>query len=329
MALSLTTGFTGINLPELLLKTMRVGNDLMESGVVRVVPGIAGKLYLPRVEMTGGIVAYDPQPLTQTSGTTTITEASKELERFSIIQTMDANVARKFWADLKTDGNYVNPEWAADVATSLIEEYVSYAGTEISRQMIVGDPVTNPTTEFITGICTQLAAGGSGALRPASQVALTSDNINDKIQAGYDLIPDGVWKKGRGRLKLLVNKVTYELIRTADITEFTGKGETYFKQSPLDLSFGTWKDLIIEVLPQIPNNTYIIGLFDPADRFTNLYAGIDYAPLTDPSRNITGTDLEVFRFEPVANSTLWMFWMVPYVGLTFRNTAEIVFYQYV
>lgn len=260
MAITIQTAYAGEVLEKLLVKAT-TGNELVQRGLIHVVPNVQKAFYIPRLKLGEILQKRKEQPDDGDSkGTFTIDEKKLEPQEFMAFTTFNPRSFETFWRKFQPQGNLVFEELPAEAQTAFLEELAKRVDFELGWHFINGKQGSG-AAEFFNGILTRILADNDVVKADLTNV---STMIN-RFKAVFNKIPKAL--RGKPGLKFLCS------IEDADayddeLIALPNKGA-----DPTSTNAKRYKGIPIEPLADWPQGT-IIATVATNDLNSNLWAGV-------------------------------------------------------
>ena len=254
------TAYSGEVLEQLLVRATTT-NELVERGLIRLVPNVSKKYTLPRLK-TGTMLQKRKEQPTDEDGKGNFTYDEKYLEpkEFMAFTTFNPRAFENIWRPFQPNGDLVFRELPQKVQNQLLEEMAKAVDFELGFHFINGE-YGDTDEQLFNGILFSIL-NDDDRLEIENPVALTDANVISKMDAVYLGLP----KKYRGKAKMLMSVEDYHKYDAA-LTALSVKGPDYTR-----LTAKVYKEMPIEVLTDWPENV-IVATIATNDMTTNLWAG--------------------------------------------------------
>jgi len=256
------TAYSGEVLEQLLVRAT-TSNELVERGLIKLVPNVSKKYTLPRLK-TGTMLQKRKEMPTDEDGKGNFTYDEKYLEpvEFMAFTTFNPRAFENIWRPFQPKGELVFTELPANVQNTLLAEMAKAVDFELGYHFINGE-AGDDDEHLFNGIITKILAD-TDINEVESPVALTSSNIIAKMQLARLALP----KKYRAKAKMLMSPEDWEKYDDA-LTALPNKGA-----DPTSTNKAVFKGMPIEVLSEWPENV-IVCTIATNDLTSNLWAGVN------------------------------------------------------
>ena len=254
------TAYSGEVLEQLLVRATTT-NELVERGLIRMVPNVSKKFTLPRLK-TGKMLQKRKEQPTDEDGKGNFTYDEKYLEpkEFMAFTTFNPRAFEDIWKPFQPKGNLVFSELPTKVQNQLLGEMAKAVDFELGFHFINGE-YGDTDDELFNGIIYSILHDEE-RIEIENPVALTIENIIAKMELSYLALP----KKYRAKAKILMSVEDYHKYDAA-LTALSVKGPDYTK-----LTAKVYKEMPIEVLTDWPEDV-IACTIASNDMTSNLWAG--------------------------------------------------------
>ncbi|MDX9703923.1 MAG: hypothetical protein RBU23_12905 [Candidatus Auribacterota bacterium] len=254
------TAYSGEVLEQLLTRATTT-NELVERGLIRMVPNVSKKFTLPRLK-TGTMLQKRKEQPTDEDGKGNFTYDEKYLEpkEFMAFTTFNPRAFENIWRPFQPKGELVFRELPQKVQNQLLEEMAKAVDFELGWHFINGE-YGDTDEKLFNGILYSILHD-EDRIEVENPVALTSANILAKMEAAYLALP----KKYRAKAKMLMSVEDYHKYDAA-LTALTVKGPDYTR-----MTAKVYKEMPIEVLTEWPEHV-IVCTIATNEMTTNLWAG--------------------------------------------------------
>jgi hypothetical protein len=258
------SAYSGEVLEQLLVRATTT-NELVERGLIRLVPGVSKKFTLPRLK-TGEMLQKRKEQPTNEDGKGDFTYSEKYLEpkEFMAFTTFNPRAFENIWRPFQTKGDLVFAELPVTVQNIMLGEMAAAVDFELGYHFINGE-FGEEDNQLFNGLLYSILHDEERN-EIADAVALTAANIIEKMNAARLLLP----KKYRAKAKMLMSSEDYEKYDAA-MTALSVKGPDWTNATAKAI-----KGMPIEVLSEWPENV-IVCTITGNGMDTNLWAGCNLA----------------------------------------------------
>ncbi len=280
MAINISTSYAGEVLEKLLVRAT-TKNELVERRLIKLVPGIKKKYYIPRMKVGRMLQKRKEMPASEDSkGDFDIDERVLEPQEFMAYTEFNPRSFEKFWRPYQPKGPLVFRELPPEVQSKLLAELAKSVDFELGKHFINGEFGIGDDKLF-NGIITRIDADADKN-EVENTTILTAENIASELEKVRKLIPKAIRK--HPDLKILCS------IETADLYDAYLTGRSHKGSDETNVNPMKYKGIPIESLSEFPDN-YIICTIASDDFESNLWAGVDFVD-----------DDEVIQIDKVTNA---------------------------
>jgi hypothetical protein len=256
------SAYSGEVLEQLLVRATTT-NELVERGLIRLVPNVKKKFTLPRLK-TGKMLQKRKEQPTDEDGKGNFTYDEKYLEpkEFMAFTTFNPRAFENIWRPFQPKGELVFTELPQNVQNTLLAELAKAVDFELGGHFINGE-YGDDDDHLFDGIVKKIL-GDADIVQIANPVALTSANIIDKMNAARLALP----KKYRAKARMAMSTEDYEKYDAA-MTALSVKGPDWTTMTKT-----VFKGMPIEVLTDWPENLIVCTVFGN-DLTTNIWGGVN------------------------------------------------------
>lgn len=310
MALTLTnTNYNGEVLENLYLVT-GVGNEVVQKGAARMIPGISTTKALPRLSQTADpIDDYQAGVPAGETATTTYAERSLIMRPMTVYETFLPTTFHDIWDLWKSAGDFTNLELNAQLMNAILNLYRDGIGTQMSRLFWQGDRLfaAHDPLNLLDGIVTR-AVLDANVIKPTPAGNITDANFMDILEACWAAIPDKFIDDPD--FVLHVNTTDYKTMQAAN-TKLKQAFVGVFGMS-LDDMYQMKRIKHFQGMPRY----YIVGARTTNDESSNLNLGV----WVDP-------DAESVIVDKVANNSRQWFLRLDFkADANYRVSEELLLY---
>lgn len=247
---------------ENILTLASTGNELVEKGLIMVIPGVEKKTSVPRLK-TGKMLQKrkeDPQK-GDSKGDFDYSERAIEPKDFMAFTVFNPRTFESVWRPFQPKGNLVFRELPPNVQNQFLEELSKQVKFELGNHFVSGK-FGATDDELFDGILTQLAKDTElTILDPASKTTMLA-----KLKAVKAAIP--VALRSNPNLKIVMSVEDFDAYDD-ELTE-----REYKNASETDVNSKMYKGIRIETVASWPNGLIVASLFsDGVDG--NFFAGVN------------------------------------------------------
>lgn len=256
-----TTNYGGEVL-ETALTLASTGNELVEKGLIMVIPGINSSISIPRVK-TGTMLQKRKEDPTKadSKGDFNYSEQKlvpKDMMAFTLF---NPRAFEHIWRPFQPTGDLVFRQLPPNVQTLLLNELLKQVGNELGYHYINGQYQDTGDAYLMDGILTQAAKN-----EDVVKVASTGTTMLARLKELRTKIP--VTMRNNANLRLLMGVEDFDQYDD-ELTQLANKGA-----APTDVNQERYKGIPIEVLTQWPQGLVVATLCDSGMN-GNLFAAVN------------------------------------------------------
>lgn len=246
-----------------LLTLATTNNELVEKGLIMVIPGVEKKMSLPRLK-TGKMLQKrkeDPQK-SDSKGHFNYDEKALEPEDFMAFTTFNPRAFEQVWRKWQPKGNLVFSELPPEAQNALLEALTKQVQFELGWHYINGEFVKDGTDEqLMNGILTQAA-------KDSDCIVVSSDETTmiGKLKAVRKAIPNAV--RNNPNLCIIMSISDFDQYDD-ELTERENKNA-----SETEINRKRYKGIPIETVADWPDGV-IVATLCSCDADGNLFAGVN------------------------------------------------------
>lgn len=248
---------------EKILTLATTGNDLVEKGLIMVIPGVEKKISLPRIKTGRMLQKRKENPtLEDSKGNFNYSEKSLDPEDFMAFTTFNPRAFEHIWRKWQPKGNLVFSELPPEAQNTLLDELSKSVKFELGWHYINGE-FGDDDDHLFDGILTQAA-------RDTEVVVVSAPSDTSSMLAKLKAVRAAVPKALRENpnLRILMSIDDFDKYDN-ELTE-----REYKNASETDLNKKRYKGITIETLNSWPDDLIVATICSPsADG--NLFAGVN------------------------------------------------------
>lgn len=248
---------------EKILTLATTGNDLVEKGLIMVIPGVEKKISLPRIKTGRMLQKRKENPtLEDSKGNFNYSEKSLDPEDFMAFTTFNPRAFEHIWRKWQPKGNLVFSELPPEAQNTLLDELSKSVKFELGWHYINGE-FGDDDDHLFDGILTQAA-------RDTKVVVVSAPSDTSSMLAKLKAVRAAVPKALRENpnLRILMSIDDFDKYDN-ELTE-----REYKNASETDLNKKRYKGITIETLNSWPDDLIVATICSPsADG--NLFAGVN------------------------------------------------------
>lgn len=262
---------------EMLLTRAATGNELVEKGLIHVVPEVAKKYSIPRLRTGKMLQKRKEMPTdTDTKGNFTYDERELVPVDFMAFTTFNPRTFENIWRKWQPKGNLVFSELPAEGQNALLRELAKSVKFELGFHFVNG-VFGDDDDHLFNGIVTRMLAD-----KDVVTVTTKETTMIKKLKAVKDKIPT-VMRANPG-LRILMSIADFDKY-DEELTQQPNKGANY-----TDMNVERYKGIRIVPMSNWPEGL-IVATVCGMDYDTNLWAGVN---LVD--------DMDVIQIDKLTNA---------------------------
>lgn len=262
---------------EMLLTRAATGNELVEKGLIHIVPEVAKKYSIPRLR-TGKMLQKRKEMPVDADGKGNFTYDERELipVDFMAFTTFNPRTFENIWRKWQPKGNLVFAELPAEGQNALLRELAKSVKFELGFHFVNG-VFGDDDDHLFNGIVTRMLSD-----KDVVTVATAETTMIKKLKAVKDKIPT-VMRSNPG-LRILMSITDFDKY-DEELTQQPNKGANY-----TDMNVERYKGIRIVPMSNWPEGM-IVATICGMDYDTNLWAGVN---LVD--------DMDVIQIDKLTNA---------------------------
>ena len=248
---------------EKILTLATTGNDLVEKGLIMVIPGVEKKISLPRIKTGRMLQKRKENPtLEDSKGNFNYSEKSLDPEDFMAFTTFNPRAFEHIWRKWQPKGNLVFSELPPEAQNTLLDELSKSVKFELGWHYINGE-FGDDDDHLFDGILTQAA-------RDTEVVVVSAPSDTSSMLAKLKAVRAAVPKALRENpnLRILMSIDDFDKYDN-ELTE-----REYKNASETDLNKKRYKGITIETLNSWPDDLIVATICSPSAD-DNLFAGVN------------------------------------------------------
>ncbi|MCE9240977.1 BACON domain-containing protein [Phocaeicola vulgatus] len=248
---------------EKILTLATTGNDLVEKGLIMVIPGVEKKISLPRIKTGRMLQKRKENPtLEDSKGNFNYSEKSLDPEDFMAFTTFNPRAFEHIWRKWQPKGNLVFSELPPEAQNTLLDELSKSVKFELGWHYINGE-FGDDDDHLFDGILTQAAKDTEVVVVSAPS---DTSSMLAKLKAVRAAVPKAL--RENPNLRILMSIDDFDKYDN-ELTE-----REYKNASETDLNKKRYKGITIETLNSWPDDLIVATICSPsADG--NLFAGVN------------------------------------------------------
>lgn len=272
---------------EQLLTVATTSNEIVEKGLIHVIPGVSKKISIPRLKVGKMLQKQkeDPQ-VSDSKGDFTYSEQELNPVDFMAFTVFNPRVFEGIWRPWQPKGDLVFAELPPNAQNELLDALSKQVQFELGSHYING-VYGDDDDHLFNGILTQAAKDTDVVI-----VTSTATKMTDRLKAVREKIP----------VAMIENPNLRFLMSPTDFNKYDDEltSREYKNRDETTRNIKMYKDIKIETLAAWPDDLVVATLCSPNAMTTNLFAAVN---LQD--------DEHVIKIGPVSNmSELYFFKML-------------------
>ena len=247
---------------EQILTLAATGNEIVEKGLIMVIPGVEKKISLPRIKTGKMLQKRKENPtLEDSKGNFNYSEKSLDPEDFMAFTTFNPRAFEHVWRKWQPKGNLVFAELPPEAQNTLLDELSKSVKFELGWHYLNGE-FGSDDDHLFNGILTQAAKDPDVIVVPAP----SDTSMIGKLKAVRKAIPKAL--RENPNLRILMSIDDFDKYDD-ELTE-----REYKNTSETDINKKRYKGITIETLNSWPDGLIVATLCSmSADG--NLFAGVN------------------------------------------------------
>ncbi len=246
---------------EKLLVLASTGNEIVEKGLIYVIPGVEKKISIPRIKTGKMLQKRKENPsLEDSKGNFNYSEKSLEPEDFMAFTVFNPRTFEHVWRKWQPKGNLVFAELPPEGQNVLLEELTKQVKFELGDHYVNGE-FGNDDDHLFNGILTQAANDTELIV-----VASPGNTMLGKLKTIRRAIPKAM--RSNPNLRIVMSVDDFDKYDD-ELTERESKNS-----SETDVNSKRYKGITIETLAAWPDDLIIATLCSP-DADGNLFAAVN------------------------------------------------------
>lgn len=263
---------------EKILTLAATGNEIVEKGLIMVIPGVEKKISLPRIKSGKMLQKRKENPQIEDSkGNFNYSEKSLDPEDFMAFTVFNPRAFEHIWRKWQPKGNLVFAELPPEGQNALLEELSKQVKFELGDHYINGE-FGDDDDHLMNGILTQAAKDTELIV-----VSTSKTTMLEKLKAVRKAIPKAL--RSNPNLRLVMSIDDFDKYDD-ELTERENKNA-----SETDVNSKRYKGITIETLAAWPDDLIVATLCSP-DADGNWFAAVN---LQD--------DQDVIQIDKIANAS--------------------------
>ncbi|HBG39912.1 MAG TPA: hypothetical protein DDW85_00695 [Porphyromonadaceae bacterium] len=254
------TNYTGEVL-ESILTLASTGNELVEKGLIMIIPGVEKKISLPRIKSGKMLQKRKENPGVEDSkGNFNYDEKAIDPKDFMAFTVFNPRAFEQIWRPFQPKGNLVFRELPPSVQNTLLAELSKQVKFELGEHFVNGT-YGDDDDHLMNGILTQMAKDTDLIILPSE-----GDTMLKRLKEVKKAIPKAL--RSNPNLKIVMSVEDFDKYDD-ELTE-----REYKNASETDVNRKSYKGIPIETIAAWPNDLIVASLFSlGADG--NFFAGVN------------------------------------------------------
>jgi len=278
---------------EQLLTLAATGNEIVDKGLMMVIPNVTKKISIPRIKTGKMLQKVNNNPTLENSkGDFTYSEQVLEPHKFMAFTTFDPAAFENIWRPFQPTGNLVFRELPANIQNKLLEELSKQVTFELGDHYINGE-YGDGADQLMNGILPQAAKATDYVLATTTETTMLGKMKALRLKIPLTMI-------GNPKLRILMS---YSDWMTYD-DELTAKENKNVNDTTLNPK--KYKDITIETLAKWPDGLIVATLCSP-DTNGNLFAAVNLSSDEDViqiDKLTNASDLYFFKMKMEADTNI-------------------------
>lgn len=254
------TNYTGEVL-EQILTTAATGNEIVEKGLICMIPGVEKAISVPRLRTGKMLQKRKENPTVDDSkGDFDYTEQKLDPHDFMAFTVFNPRTFENIWRKFQPKGNLVFSQLPPDVQNKLLEALSKQVKFELGDHYVNGE-YGNDDDHLFNGILTQMAKDGDVIVVTTAETTMTG-----KLKAVRGRIPVAI--RNNPNLRILMSIADFD---TYD-DELTKRENKNADETAVNIK--RYKGIAIETLAAWPDGVIVATLCSP-DTDGNLFAAVN------------------------------------------------------
>jgi hypothetical protein len=261
------TAYSG-EVAEQILTLATTGNELVEKGLIHIVPGIHEQLAIPRLRQGKVLQRHVAMPdETNAKGGTTWSERYLRPTKIMAYDRFNPATYEHIWRKYQPTGNLLFEQLSPEIQGKMIDLFLKQVQMEFGDNLINGVYVESEKDTIFNGIVKRMADDSDKIV-----VETTETSIIKRLKALRGKIPAAL--RANPALKIIMSLDDFDKY-DEELTALPAKGVDYG-----EISKARYKGISIEVLSRWPEGLFVstpVGLGSNS----NLWAAVNFADDTE------------------------------------------------
>jgi hypothetical protein len=236
---------------ETILTLAATKNELVEKGLIMVIPGVEKKISIPRIKSGKMLQKRKEHPLREDSkGEFQYSEKSLDPEDFMAFTVFNPRTFEHVWRKFQPTGNLVFRELPPTVQNTLLSELSKQVQFELGNHYVNGEFVKDGTDDqLMNGILTQMAKDVDLTILPVP----AQPTMLNKLKAIRSAIPKAM--RANPNLKIVMSIVDFDKYDD-ELTE-----REFKNASETDVNSKSYKGIAIETVAAFPDDLIVTSVW--------------------------------------------------------------------
>lgn len=263
MALNVTNSNYNGEVLEQLLVMATTGNEIVEKGLLCIIPNIKKSVSIPRIKAGKMLQKRKKNPgVDDSKGNFDYSERTLTPHDMMVYTVFDPSAFESIWRPFQPTGDMVFQELPADVQNKLLDALAKQVTFELGEQYVNGEYAADDDDKLMDGILTQAAKTDD-----VVKVAVPDeDSIIARLKAIRKAIPKALRNNSALRIIMSIN----DFDRYDD--ELTER--EYKNATETDVNALRYKGIQIETIAAWPDDVIVATLCSPNASSSNLFAAV-------------------------------------------------------
>lgn len=247
---------------ERLLTLAATGNEIVEKGLIHVIPEVEKKVSIPRIHTGKMLQKRKENPtVSDSKGDFNYSEKALEPKDFMAFTTFNPRSFENIWRKWQPKGDLVFAELPPEAQNALLDALSKQVQFELGTHYVTG-VYGDTDDELFDGILTQAAKASDCIITESTATTQT-----DRLKAVRKAIPTAI--RNHPSLRLLMSVNDFDAYDD-ELTKREGKNADETK-----VNRKAYKDIRIETLAAWPDGLIVATLCSPDAMTTNLFAAVN------------------------------------------------------
>jgi len=247
---------------EQLLTVATTSNEIVEKGLIHVIPGVEKKMSIPRLRVGTMLQKRKENPTVEDSkGDFNYSEQSLDPVDFMAFTVFNPRTFEQIWRPWQPKGDLVFAELPPSAQNAMLDALSKQVQFELGNHYVNG-VYGDSDSELFNGILTQAAKDSDIVIASSS-----STKMVDRLKALREKIPVAIMENPNLRI----------LMSPADFNKYDDEltAREYKNRDETTRNIKMYKDIKIETLAAWPDDLLVATLCSPDAMTTNLFAAVN------------------------------------------------------